>query len=607
MRRIRVLVAVLALCAVCGSSATAWEFNLTGTLLWEYRYYSQQGTRGFFGIYDTGTSSVQGPYNGWLGNNITGPFVATGSDVSASDMQMWLYPQIKINPAVTINSSLYIGGRVRDTYVRWETEPANNTEGWGSESWGWVHEPSYRAPYFSGSFPGTQTPFSSVSVTTLWGQAELPWGTFYMGKRPFRFGTALMFDGEDNTSVESLMLVAPYGPLRVGIFLYPWQQAGYWKEYRARGDKNDCRIVDLGALLTYETGPLSMGLYLEYIKHHRGPEAWKWRDENMVNTIIPTDTSAVLGDIYLKYFQGRYFFNAELAWYNEIQNRSANQSTSYPGNWNFGGWYVGSEFAPNYIEHLRAMVETGAICGPVKITGLWSWINGPDRRGRYDGEGGFITANNMKSGDLRGQPLYSNYTLFRPYSILLVGNYGMGNNSYTSVQWLERYARPFMVQPLPQDQRVKMPGSDHGYVTDANVYAGRLDYAVAANLNIYGSYLWAERTSKSGYPWGYIGMSWYNGSIQYHDSPWWNASNNGRNAPNIPDTSLGWEVDLGFDWKLLEGFKASAAFGYWQPGKWFSYACVDKNVGWGNSWTHTNPGRKIDPIVGFETSLSMDF
>ena len=43
--------------------------------------------------------------------------------------------------------------------------------------------------------------------------------------------------------------------------------------------------------------------------------------------------------------------------------------------------------------------------------------------------------------------------------------------------------------------------SGDGYILDAFVLAGRLDYAVAANLNLFGSFFWAQRNS-DGYEWG---------------------------------------------------------------------------------------------------------
>ena len=54
--------------------------------------------------------------------------------------------------------------------------------------------------------------------------------------------------------------------------------------------------------------------------------------------------------------------------------------------------------------------------------------------------------------------------------------------------------------------------------------------------------------------------------------------NGAAGSPNIPDRALGWEVDAGFDWKLLEGFTTNFTLAYWAPGKWFNYACIDRSV-----------------------------
>jgi hypothetical protein len=67
------------------------------------------------------------------------------------------------------------------------------------------------------------------------------------------------------------------------------------------------------------------------------------------------------------------------------------------------------------------------------------------------------------------------------------------------------------------------------------------------------------------------------------------------------------------DWKLLENFTVNLSCSYWKPGKWFSYACVDKAMplwdtitggpyGWG-VW----PERNIDPVWGLELKVVGNF
>ncbi|MFA6223770.1 MAG: hypothetical protein WC647_15785 [Desulfomonilaceae bacterium] len=85
-----------------------------------------------------------------------------------------------------------------------------------------------------------------------------------------------------------------------------------------------------------------------------------------------------------------------------------------------------------------------------------------------------------------------------------------------------------------------------------------------------------------------------------------------RTSPSIPDTALEYEVDVGLAWKLLENWKVEAIVCRWQPGKWFSYACVDKSVpAWrtptaSNNYG-TNPGRSIDAIMGVRVDLTSNF
>jgi hypothetical protein len=92
-----------------------------------------------------------------------------------------------------------------------------------------------------------------------------------------------------------------------------------------------------------------------------------------------------------------------------------------------------------------------------------------------------------------------------------------------------------------------------------------------------------------------------------------NTSPTGTLTPTIPDGALGYEFDAGFDWKLLEGLTARCTFGYWVPGKWFSYACADKSVpNWGSynavSETFgTIPGKTIDPVFGMEFKFEGTF
>ncbi len=224
------------------------------------------------------------------------------------------------------------------------------------------------------------------------------------------------------------------------------------------------------------------------------------------------------------------------------------------------------------------------MCGPSKVSVIGAWFTGNDYR--Y-GPNALLNQNKaMLITKGRQSDTWSNVRCFRPYSYLMIYAYGLGAS----------FARD----------------TGEGFVQDASVYAARFDYAAAANLNLYGSFTWAERFSKSGYTWGCLApdVTAANGSVVLQNGP----STATSQIPTIPDTALGWEIDAGFDWKLLEGLTARTTFGYW-VGKWWNYACVDKSIAnWGNypsansanNWL-TSPGKTIDPVFGIDFKLEGTF
>ena len=184
-------------------------------------------------------------------------------------------------------------------------------------------------------------------------------------------------------------------------------------------------------------------------------------------------------------------------------------------------------------------------------------------------------------------------------------------------------------------------------MSDAISYGARLDYAVAANLNLYGTFFWANRQSH-GWPMGVItlGQDTTNGGgravvlgVQGKDAagPFNFAIVTPQNdfavgAPNIPDDNLGWEVTFGADWKILEGLTMCMRGAYWEVGNWFKYACVDKSLantqyvvtsafdgstvarllhpyigGVVGGPLAVNPNRAIDPVWMFQGVMVVDF
>jgi hypothetical protein len=579
--------------AVVVESALGWEFSLEGYMSWTYQFYHQQGSRGFFGKYDIDNdmTSFSDNINFWAGGTLDTNIVS-GASAAWSFYKVEFYPTLKINEAVKLRGKYRIG--------LW-----NNI---------------YNANYITYDSPGVNVTISDGQWTMFWATAVTPWGAFALGKRPWRFGTGLQYDGEDSATTESTLVVAPVGPFDIGLGFYPYRYAGTGTDlpasteihlydidrnppliplplpkehsytpggYYGHADTSGILDKDLLAFVTFTGGPLNAGILGMYGKYHIGPEATL--KDTKINYQAALDAEYTHGATYLKYFDGRFFLNAEVAWVNwrDRQSYSGPNSSNIPigpeeipGSWRFP--------ATRYTEQWRYVVEGGVVAGPAKIALMHAWTPGSDRRA-----GIFI---DRQQGMFVWHPTYDrligNYFLFRPYSYLFAYTYGGGLNAYNF--------------------------SIDGYPRDASILASRIDYAVASNLNISASFFWAERTSH-GYGWGCIYPQDRDpltdelepsGQIEINLNGY--ASRLKRPAPNIPDRSLGYEIMTGLDWQLLEGWKLSVTAACWFPGKWFNYACIDRSVtDWrngdsANSWG-TKPDRVLDPVIGGEFTVNFEF
>jgi hypothetical protein len=591
MHRYRVWLVALALSLAIAVPANAWEFTMDGAFTWEYDYRSQGGSSGFFGTYDQDAGSgIAGttpgffaPINGWFADRLVN-FVS-GSDACWNVFYMSTNMEVRINPAIRVRGNYYIG----------EWAPTASPDGTANIDFTFGNTVAPLA--LNSRWSGIQRSFSPGYWDTLWLTAELPWGIVTLGKRKSTFGLGMYNNGEESRSSESCSFTVPYGPLRFAISFYPAKRASASSNYPSAAappvstagyynqdfDKNNARWWDATiAQVTYRNGPFETGAYINPIRFTQG-------GEGIINapavraTTKYSERSEAYGLWYMKYNNGRFFFNAELDWdhqTNRNRQRTANGAPNFAGS------------RDTYIENWRAVAEGGVLCGPAKLSLISAWAAGPDRRGGSQiDRTGLITSAGRKN-NVKQPSSFSNTGLFRPYSLLMVYDYGLGthNNGDTG----------------------------NGYVEDAMVYGARLDYAVAANLNTYTSFFWADRVSQSGYGWGFIRPVYTapTGGVPvgtvalFHDTT-------RAGAPSIPDTNLGWEIDAGFDWKLLEGLTVNFSSGYWQPGQWFAWACVDKavlnwatttGVGTNNptSWG-INPNRQIDPIFGIELKVNGEF
>ena len=558
---VQVLAGASALClSLVGSSVFAWEFSMEGEYNWKNRFVQQLGSRGFFGEYDLDNSSTRGNFasvNGWAGGKLEDLMSSSGA--AEQRMEVNALPELRINPAMRLRGEYRIG------------------------SYG---DPVASA-YVNSTSPGVQVAISEGQWTMWWFSAQTPWGTVVVGKRPFNFGCGLQYNGAEDLTSESLLLVAPTGPFRIGLGLYPWrrQPDNPFRQdqpnnaiapslppdnpYFNPGDFNALLKVSPVAFFTYDSGPLSLGIVAEYFSYHRGPESQRLQADRAsfpASDVVSTD-----GGVFLKYNDGRFFFNAELDWVNKTTKFQPSLNGTFLGTPDRTDGR-GSLFAPRYIEAWRWMAEAGVMVGPAKVSFIYAWLPGPDRR-----NGVLIDRQPYFYG-------FGNYGLFAPYSLLTCFYYGAGLDLFN----------------LNTD----------GFMNDASILAARLDYAVAANLNVFGSFFWADRASTSGYGWGFMRPAPTGSLVEFANLSTINAVTPG--SPTVPDNNLGWEIDAGMDWQLLDKWLLKFIVAYWQPGRWFNYACIDKTV---PNWDipsaanrfGINPDRVIDPVLGMKVKLIIQF
>jgi len=578
---------ILVLFFVFVSQAGAWEFSMSGASTWEFFQFSQLGDKGFFGPYNQDDSSVAGTVrlaarNGWLGHEAAsraiyiGDDLASGSDVAVNYLYTVFLPIVKVNESLSMQGMYRIGS--------WLTPSMSISQGRLNSS-----------RYLNNDAPGIGQSFSPGYWQTWKIEANLPWGTVSIGKQPNTIGLGVIIDSLENAT-ESVNLGIPFGPFLFGAQYYLWTP-GRAGNYSLKTDRSGAAQPHFAVMLMYGEGNISSQTYLEYTNGHRGLEAELYQpalDSFQRTPVFATDCTWVFGFTNFKYNNGRFFFNAEVGFHNQIWRQSGRGYANLNP--------IPPKPAPpaippaqtRYWELWAGVIECGAMSGPAKISFLWAYYPGLDRRGGklIDRQPGISPIFSADGG----------VNVYLPYSLLLGYNYGSGNGSIT-------------------------PSSDHGFITDASTYGVRLDYAVAANLNAYATFLYASRVSQ-GYGWGWIrpdpGTNLISPALQYgnNGNPYYNVDFPNGNlvdlsfqigAPNILERDLGYEIGGGFDWKLIEGYTLTARVAYWKPGGWFKYACVDRRQpNWdlaptaSNMWG-VNPNREIDPIFGMRVTIQVEF
>jgi len=622
MARVRACVLVMLCCMVLGGPcgpALGMEVNVQLSNTFSYLYSSQMGRNGFFGPFNVDRSQgglpdqFAGPFlplvpaggdaavtNGWLGTSFG---IVSGSDASLCSVSTSFFVDFRANPAISL-TGVYRAG---------------NSE--------------------AGAFPGATVGFANGEWLQLYTKLETPWGAVSYGKRPFGFGLGFQYD-ESNRTEDYLALVADYGPFQFGLGVYPARPGADLMQgrdmlgnpvvwYLNTADKNGRPVIDLFGFMNYWGGPLEMGVGFITASQRLGPEGgtFVYQAAGPAAALFgpsrgdqpAMDVSANEGWAYLKYNNGRFFLNVEADWYyRKVKfQRSLSGRFALPVNVTDGTWWTqvmenvdgsGSIFRPQHTESWRYMAELGSVTGPAKISFLYAFVPGPDRRHGVliDRQPVIVNPLLPNVDQVLWNPDLGNAKVFRAYTSLFGSQYASG------VGAISRGGSTVFL-------------SGEGYIVDASVLAARFDYAVASNLNIWASFFKAKRVSH-GYGWGYIKpmvQSAIQGYIVRYGFPApplglpppyrvFTLGLPGPPSPAIPDDDLGYEVTAGLDWGLLEGLNLNVSFAYWQPGRWFNFACIDKSVEfWDNptqaNFWGANPNRSIDAIMGLTVTASVSF
>jgi hypothetical protein len=600
MKRILSVVLAMLLIGAIAAPAFAWEFSLKGEQEWRFRYFTRCGPNDLFGRNGTGYDI------GFAGQNIYGhinqppapltPALATpqavtaptaspaglkivrggfsfaGPDAFYNDSRLTLYPEIRVNPAIRTFGVYNIGG-YRNKYRQWN-DVAANLEPTG------VGVPPYERYYMHQSSPNAYDTAAVGSWEQFRFTVQTPWAIWSLGIKDFPFGIGASLS--NNVRAESFFTVVPYGPFRFMLAVWSAQNA-VSAGWGVNPDPDTKPTFYEALAMQYESGPWDMGAQVLLQKLHikklyqnmqviqgvdgpPAPRTAKGYDRNLLQWIG-----------YFKYNNGRFFTNAELAWFTMDK------------------YFIGA--APQFVEAYHWFAEAGCIAGPARLTLMATTSSG------------FVLNNNNPTK--KYYPYVINYQAMQPYEWLMFSTYGGGNQQFGGL--------------LATDDGT-------GQMGDGFAYAARLDYAVAANLNVWGSYIWAHRLEKNGFAFGSI---YSDGTIlnpkvsadlavigsfariagrQPNGTP--NSTTNPYAYGFVTDGFIGWEVNAGVDWKLLENLTATVRWAYWQPGEFFkeAYQARLPSANGGLPPVDTDTGKEIgqvlthrDAIQAMQTSLIVSF
>jgi len=260
-----------------------------------------------------------------------------------------------------------------------------------------------------------------------------------------------------------------------------------------------------------------------------------------------TDYSAVLS-LFVDYNDGSFLGNAHYSLFNW---------DVYPAN-------TPHEFHRGY----QLFAELGGVVGPLKGTFMGALSSGRRERTSLAGVGSDLF------------PISA--SLMEPYDYLMFRTYGGGNQTFEGP-----------------------PGRRQGMMSDAYALGARLDWCVAANLNVWTSYLWAHRLERGGTAFGQYVTASREASVPEKRAF---AAHAGRallatpaDYGHVSNGLLGHEFNIGAEWRLLDRLTLKLRGSGWRPGEWFREA--QQTIGYFTAVQAARPPM----LFGLSGALVFDF
>ena len=588
------LIGLIALLAICTAApAFAWEFTMKGDWEWRYRYWTRTGQNDIFGQMD-GTNVNLG-----INHLSVFPTAATtnrmsanfgvlagqnnfGCDMSLTDNRGTIYPKIKVNKAISVESSV----NLTSLGIWSDGDPYNFGGATGAAAGTYRNVGFYNSMYVPINDRPVASNVPNTFVTLQWLKASIhtPMLDFSLGYKTSAIGMGL-WKHKDNRSSASFSVTAHYGPFKIGFSPYFGREQSAWSLGNATSrntgpgstqrqeDRRNYFQAVMGEI-HYGNGPLELQLVSDSYRQPSAPAvpvgtvANRFRGAALTVSAPSDDILRYRIALAAKYNNGGVFFNGEADWFNRWRSGrgTGNPATGLVNvNEDDAAWLYGAEI--------------GALCGPSKITFNYVRATGDDPSTRNTSEDA-ATAEQGLSGPYMKQWGYLMYYM-----------YGTGDG------W---------------------DASGNGQPTNFHHVGGRLDYAVAANLNLSFVFSQAWRDQASSYRLGgnyaIQGQVWTNADIL-------NAQNGVNVGQAVPGSArdIGWEADFGVNWKILEGLTWNSTFAYWKPGNWWAYAFPNTAniyralggatvIGNANQAIATyNLGRDIDALFAIETNMLISF